>query len=582
MKKRSKQKPLPQTLTEDSDVIKQAVSEDSLLSGDDADKCSGLHRSSLDSITSTAPAGKLGKKRKERNDNEKEPVSTDVLSDRTTAPKTKKRKTSPTRKKQVKEGSMLLDLVGTDFNTSANLLDKSDTRQESSLSFTATAGSKQKRSRKQKLLHQTFKNELLELGSEKMSSFGPKIGQIECAPSLDPARQTKRKRQKNSLGKETVSRQTLSDQTSAPITKKCCKKQAKEEAKLLEDETKLLEMDCNMSTNLLCKSHLGEDTLLCSSATTEPKKMKQPRKVSSATLKIEPRVACETSGVGPAETSGDDALKIQESGQRQETGRSKNLNVKGSKKQQLGARENVTADSTAHFAFNRKKTSTSKKKAKENSEVLAAAETDWNTSLFNKSNIGEESLLCSSPTTGPKKKGQPRTDSSATLKIEPRVAGETSGEGAGRRQDETARSSKVSVKGGNRQNPLTRALKSEQVESGKRKNDGDKEPAPTVSTEVLSDKTTTESERRKTSSVDRPKTRAFTQRRKTRRGSKVGVTKGAEQKPSGQLVKPFRCSVCAAFVLRQRFHRKTTRPTFSCSQCSLEFRFLDSYMDHLL
>lgn len=79
MKKRSKQKPLPQTSTEDSDVIKQAVSEDSLASGDDADKCSDLHRSSVDSVTSTAPAGKLGKKRKRRNDNEKEPVSTDVF-----------------------------------------------------------------------------------------------------------------------------------------------------------------------------------------------------------------------------------------------------------------------------------------------------------------------------------------------------------------------------------------------------------------------------------------------------------------------------------------------------------------------
>lgn len=82
---------------------------------------------------------------------------------------------------------MLLDLAGTDFNMSANLLDKPDTREESLLSFTVTAGPNQKQSRKQKPLHQTFKNELLELGNEKMSSFGPKIGQIECAPSLDPA-----------------------------------------------------------------------------------------------------------------------------------------------------------------------------------------------------------------------------------------------------------------------------------------------------------------------------------------------------------------------------------------------------------
>lgn len=126
--------------------------------------------------------------------------------------------------------------------------------------------------------------------NEPSSSGATSSFQDESAPPAAPTRKAKRKRRKrNDREKATVSTfctETLSNQTSAPLTSKkknkSTRKKSKEEAK---EEIELLDAaETDTSANTFDKLDTGQESQFCSGPTAEPKNRRRSRKICSATL----------------------------------------------------------------------------------------------------------------------------------------------------------------------------------------------------------------------------------------------------------------------------------------------------------
>lgn len=127
----------------------------------------------------------------------------------------------------------------------------------------------------------------------------------------------RKRRRKNGCDDGTVLTVFTKGKTMAPEaikkrkTSSPSKKQAKDQ--LTHSDTAETETDWNMSTNLFDKCKRGQESLLCSGATTEPKKRSESRKVSSVTLSEEPAfipVSSEMLAKSSAETSSPVTPKI--------------------------------------------------------------------------------------------------------------------------------------------------------------------------------------------------------------------------------------------------------------------------------